>query len=142
MTVLNADSGAAASAYRLFGRVHRDGSTNFFAKKQLTIQGHRFHAWTSSRDAKTGVGHRVLNVSGKGWKFSFTAYAAEKYNIEAIQAVYRDAIICLESAHPVLVYDFIVNDEEAMKKELTIMRMFDEIDDSPLKRKIAWKNGG
>lgn len=141
MTTLKSDSGIASAAYRLFCRVHRDGHGDIFGKTILTIQGHKFKTWTSRRDAKTGIGHRVLNLAGKGWKFSFTAYhsQSERYDLKTIHHVHPGAIICVETANAVLIYDFTVDNEDALAKELVILRMFEEINDEPLE---TWSDDG
>ena len=131
--ILNVTNGATAGAYRLFMATHRDGASMFFGGKKLSLNGHTFKAWTSMKSPLPG--HKTLNVSGNGWHFSFVAANADKYNEDAIKKFSADAVICLESGYPVMVYGFKVDNLDALKKELVLLRMFDLIKDEPLKCK-------
>lgn len=134
MIILTPKDGAvAAAAYRLFMKCNNDGAPMLFGGDKLILNGHTFKSWTSLKSPVPG--HKVLNVKGKGWHFSFIAAVAERYDRDAMAQFSVHAVICLESGYPVMVYGFKVDDIDALKKELVLLRMFDLIDDSPLKIK-------
>ena len=129
----DAMEGACAAAYRLFMKSHKDGDSMLLGGQKLTLNGHTFKSWTSLKSPTPG--HKRLNLKGKGWHFSFVAASAERYNQTAMLQFAGDAVVCLESGYPVMVYQFQVDDLEALKKELVLLRMFDLVDDRPLKCK-------
>lgn len=126
--------GACAAAYRLFMKTHKDGCPLLFGGDRLTLNGHTFKSWTSLRAPQKG--HKTLNLKGNGWHFSFIAATAERYNAEAMVAFASDAFVCLESGYPVMIYNCQVDDLDALKKELVLLRMFDLVSDQPLKTKV------
>lgn len=132
MTPVDLRSGFAASGYRLFQRVHKQGARDFFGRTNLTIQGRFFRTWTSLKEPRPG--HKRLNIKGENWTFSFVAYVSEngRYNDAEIAKFSAHAFVCRESPYPVMVYDFAVSNTEAFKKELVLLRMFDEVNDRPL----------
>ncbi len=131
--ILSPKDGACSAAYRLFMQCNNEGVPLMLGGDKLVLNGHTFKSWTSRKSPMPG--QKTLNVKGKGWHFSFIAATAERYNKEAMLQFSSDAVICLESGYPVMVYGFTVDNLDALKKELVLLRMFDLVDDSPLKIK-------
>lgn len=128
---LTHDIPLVAPTYRLFMRVNNDGADRFWGGKSLVVQGQKLKIWTSRKEPRPG--HKVLNIKGDGWTFSFTTYFAPSYDLEAVAQFSAGAVVVAESAYNVLVYDMAVTDKEALRKQLTLLKMFEEIDERPLK---------
>lgn len=133
MIVLDAKTPAVAAAYRLFMQTNNEGDSMLFGGDKLILNGHTLKSWTSVKSPSPG--HKTLNLKGKGWHFSFIAASADRYNKEAMLQFSEHAVICLESGYPVMVYGFKVDNIDALKKELVLLRMFELVDDAPLKCK-------